>query len=294
MRNVRFGVMISKVATEGNDPVADAQLAEALGFDMVTVHPDHMHRTGPTLETWTTLTWIAAQTSTIRVAPAVLSLPYRHPAVLAKMAETLDRLSGGRLVLPLGGGNDQWFGGAFRVLGLAQRTPSETVEATEEALDILHGLWGETAFSYPGRHFHVEGASIDPKPAHPIALWLGAYGPKMLDLVGRKADGWLPSLAVLEPGAAYAKLQAIRQAASSAGRDPDALTYAYNVGVRVGEAPHAPKTMIAGGAAAVAERLAEFIQHGFTYLNLWPHGEFVEQVQRLAWEVIPLVRELVR
>ena len=297
MNTLRFGVMISKSAADGTDVVAQARRAEALGFDAVMVHPDHLHGVGPTLETWTALTWVAAHTTRISVAPGVLSLPYRHPAVIAKMAETLSRLSGNRLLLPLGGGNDRW-SGAFRALGLAQRSPAETVEATEEALDILRGLWSQPAFSYSGKHFHVEGASLEPRPAHPIPIWLGAYGARMLDLTGRKADGWFPSLIVLAPEAAYAKLQQIRRAAAEAGRDPDTLTYAYNVGLRVENGVRSvrsqpgPTGQIVGTAPEVAERLAAFLRHGFTFLNLWPGGDFTTQVERLASEVVPAVRAL--
>jgi alkanesulfonate monooxygenase SsuD/methylene tetrahydromethanopterin reductase-like flavin-dependent oxidoreductase (luciferase family) len=295
MNSPRFGVMISKSADESDaDVVAQARRAEALGFDVVMVHPDHLHGVGPTLETWTALTWVAAHTTRITVAPAVLSLPYRHPAVIAKMAETLSRLSGGRLILPLGGGNDRWTG-AFRALGLAQHSPAETIEATEEALDILRGLWSQPAFSYSGKHFRVEAASLEPRPVHPIPVWLGAYGARMLDLTGRKADGWFLSLVVLEPAAAYAKLQQIRQAAADAGRDPDTLTYAYTVGLHVEDRASAqpgPPGQIVGTAPEGVERLAAFLRHGFTFLNLWPSGDFMTQVERLANQVVPAVRTL--
>lgn len=292
MRDLRFGVMISKVAASDVDPIEEARLAEALGFDLVTVHPDHMHGIGPTLESWTLLSWMAANTTRIRLAPAILSLPYRHPAVTAKMAETLDRLSGGRLILGLGGGNDQW-SGAFRAFGLAQRAPREIVEATEEAIDILHGLWHDAPFSYEGKHFHLAEAAIEPRPARPIPIWLGAFGSKMLSLTGRKADGWFPSLVVLEPEAAYAKLKQVRQAAMDAGRDPDDLTYAYNIGVLVTEEARSTRGQIVGTPGEVAEHLAAFVKNGFTFLNLWPHGDMIVQLERLAWEVIPAVRQLV-
>src|SRR5262249_25073313 len=147
------------------DPVAEARHAEALGFDLATVHPDILHGPEPSLETWTVLTWLAARTATIALAPFVLALPYRHPAVVAKMAETLDRLSGGRLVLGLGaGGPLPRAEAAVRAFGLARRSPGERVAALEEAIDVMRGLWGTPAFSYAGRHFAVEGASVTPRP----------------------------------------------------------------------------------------------------------------------------------
>src|SRR2546429_2900879 len=97
---VLFGVNVSSSAAIGADPVADAVRAEELGFDFVSAS-DHPCGADPTFETWTMLTWIAAATSRIRVATRVLGVPYRPPAIVAKMAETLDRLSGGPLILGL-------------------------------------------------------------------------------------------------------------------------------------------------------------------------------------------------
>jgi alkanesulfonate monooxygenase SsuD/methylene tetrahydromethanopterin reductase-like flavin-dependent oxidoreductase (luciferase family) len=101
-RTVRFGVNIQTSAQSGADLVAAAQHAEALGFDAVTVHRDVLHGNEPSFEMWTLLTWLAAHTTKIMLAPVVLALPHRHPAMLAKMAEALDRLAEGRLILVLG------------------------------------------------------------------------------------------------------------------------------------------------------------------------------------------------
>src|SRR5256885_5257289 len=103
MTNLMFGLNVSTSAAPGADPVAAARRAEALGFDFVSAS-DHLHGGSPSYETWTMLSWIAAATSRVRVATRVLGLPYRHPPVIAKMAETFDRLSGGRPILGLGGG----------------------------------------------------------------------------------------------------------------------------------------------------------------------------------------------
>jgi alkanesulfonate monooxygenase SsuD/methylene tetrahydromethanopterin reductase-like flavin-dependent oxidoreductase (luciferase family) len=172
--------------------------------DLQTLHGDALHGSDPSFELWTLLSWVVAHTTSIRVAPIVLALPHRHPAVLAKMAETLDRLSQGRLLLVLGAGrpmNEP----AYRSLGLAQRSPREKVQALEEAIDLIRGLWSASTFSYPGQHFRTEGATIEPKPGHPVPIWLGVFGDRMLDLVGHKADGWLPTYQFLEPEQAYQK-----------------------------------------------------------------------------------------
>jgi len=99
-----FGITLHTTIRPGLDQATEALDAEQLGYDVVTLHRDSLHGDGPSFENWTLLSWLAAQTSRISVAPLVLALPHRHPAVLARMAETLDRLSGGRLILVLGGG----------------------------------------------------------------------------------------------------------------------------------------------------------------------------------------------
>src|SRR4051812_4572240 len=110
-------------ATTDLDPAAEGRRAEALGFDFVS-SSDHPEGTQPTHEVWTMLSWVAAATSRIRVATRVLGVPYRAPAMVAKMAETLDRLSGGRLILGLGGG---YADEEFRAFGLTVPSPRDKV-----------------------------------------------------------------------------------------------------------------------------------------------------------------------
>src|SRR5579859_5102075 len=146
----QFGVHLSGFA-RGVDPAAEAKRIEALGFDLVAIDRDVMGGPTPGLEVWTTLTWVAARTTSMNVVPNVLVVPNRHPAVLAKMTETLDRLSGGRLVLALGAGarmNDSLLAAfGLPVLPLGQRA-----RATRETLEVMRGLWRETEFSYTGEY----------------------------------------------------------------------------------------------------------------------------------------------
>lgn len=290
-KNLKFGVNIHTAIQPGVDPVTEALQAEQLGFDVVTLHGDALHGNNPSFELWTLLCWVVAHTTSIRVAPVVLALPHRHPAVLAKMAETLDRLSGGRLILVLGGGgpmNEP----AYRALGLASRSPREKVQALEEAVDLLRGLWSTADFSYAGEHFRIEGANIEPKPDHQLPTWLGVFGDRMLDLVGRKADGWLPTYQFLEPEQAYRKLEQIRKVAEKAGRNPDEITFGYNIPILVEEGAVTNRWRIAGSARKVAGQLAAIVRHGFTFLNVWPIGEAPVQRERLARDVLPAVRDL--
>ena len=289
--DLSFGVTVIPSVSERSDPVAEARHAEELGFDLVTVW-DHLHGDRPSFETWTLLTWIAASTSRISVGPNVLGLPYRDPVVTAKMVETLHRLSGGRLVLGLGaGGNDR----EFEAFGLPVRSPREKIESLEEAVTIIRGVWFAPSFSFRGRHYRTVGAEVEPKPSGAIPIWLGTYGQRALELTGRTADGWLPSMAYAPPDVAREKLKVVKESAERVGRDPDRLTYAYNVSVRVGGGPPPdPDRRVGGEPGAVAERLAGLAADGFTYFNVWLSGDRWEQRERLMEDVVPAVRALAR
>lgn len=287
MSAVLFGLNVSTAATPGTDPVAEARRAEELGFDFVSAS-DHLHGQQPSYETWTMLSWIAAATSRLRVASRVLAVPYRHPAVLAKMAETLDRLSGGRLILGLGGGySDE----EFRAFGLGTPTPRDKVDGLAEAIHVIRGLWVEPSFGFQGRLYHIDGAQVEPKPDHRIPIWLGTYGNRALAVTGRLADGWIPSLGFAPPQQVTAMRDRVFEAARQAGRRPEDITCAYNVVVRVDERADPQPSTVSGSPAAVVERLRGFLGIGFTALNFMPDGPSKdEQAERLAKEVIPALR----
>jgi alkanesulfonate monooxygenase SsuD/methylene tetrahydromethanopterin reductase-like flavin-dependent oxidoreductase (luciferase family) len=290
MRGIMLGLSIPTAAAPGADPVAAARRAEDLGFDFVSAS-DHLHGRQPTYEPWTMLSWIAAATSRIRVATRVLGVPYRPPAVLAKMAETFDRLSGGRLILGLGGGAvDE----EFRAFGLPVRSPRDKVDGLEEAIRIARGMWSRPGFTFQGRLYRTDGADLEPKPDRRIPIWLGTYGNRALALTGRLADGWIPSLAYAPPDRVVAMRERVLGAAVAAGRDPGEITCAYNVGVRVDERATAEEAaVVVGSPEAVTERLLGFCSLGFDALSLIPVGpDHREQAERLGREVVPALREL--
>jgi probable F420-dependent oxidoreductase len=287
MTDLLIGLNVSTSAAPGADPVADARKAEELGFDFVSAS-DHLHGESPTYEPWTMLSWIAARTSRIRVATRVLAVPYRPPAVVAKMAETLDRLSGGRLILGLGGGySDE----EFRAFGLGVRPPRDKIDGLEEAIRIARGLWSEPGFTFEGRLYRTEDAQLEPKPARRIPIWLGTYGKRALSVTGRLADGWIPTLELAPPERVTAMRERVLAAARQAGRDPEEITCVYNIDIRVDERGDATPSMVSGPPDAVTERLLGFLGMGFTAMNFLPVGPGAnEQAERLAREVIPALR----
>jgi alkanesulfonate monooxygenase SsuD/methylene tetrahydromethanopterin reductase-like flavin-dependent oxidoreductase (luciferase family) len=281
------GVNISASAAPGADPVADAVRAEQLGFDFVSTS-DHPSGSSPTFETWTMLSYIASATNHVGIATRVLGVPYRPPAMVAKMAETLDRLSGGRLILGLGGGYSDH---EFRAFGLGVPTPRQKVDGLRDAIIIMRGLWTVSEFSYAGPIHRVESAPMEPKAQRRIPVWLGTYGPRALAVTGELADGWIPSLGSAAPAGIPAMRARIDMAARATGRDPAEITAAYNIPVRVEPGMAGTEETVAGTADQVVDRLLELIRIGFHAINIMPSGpDSREQTERIAAEVLPALR----
>lgn len=282
-----FGLGIPTSTTADFGPFELALAAEDLGFDFVSAS-DHPCGSNPTYETWTMLCWIAATTSRIRVAPRVLGLPYRQPAMLAKMAETLSRLSGNRLILGLGGGYSD---DEFRAFGLGVPTAAEKVTGLQEALIIIKGLWSEPHFSFSGQRYHTSEADIEPKPDQSIPIWLGTFGPRALAVTGRLADGWIPSHGYMSREELPRMRDKVLSAAEAAGRNPDDIACIYNVEIRVDESASSTESVFSGSPDAIAMELLSFVALGFTGFNFIVSGaDQAGQVERLAKEVLPLLR----
>jgi alkanesulfonate monooxygenase SsuD/methylene tetrahydromethanopterin reductase-like flavin-dependent oxidoreductase (luciferase family) len=161
--------------------------------------------------------------------------------MLAKAAASIDLLSGGRFELGLGAGAllDR-----ATSMGAPELSRGQTVDALEEAIGLIRLWWsGEERVSFEGRHYRLDETTPGPTPAHPIGIWIGAYGPRMLRLTGRLGDGWLPSLAYLEGEDISARHQIIDEAARQAGREPSDIRRAINVGV--GDDPKAATDQLA-------------------------------------------------
>uniref|UniRef100_A0AAU2VPK8 LLM class flavin-dependent oxidoreductase n=1 Tax=Streptomyces sp. NBC_00008 TaxID=2903610 RepID=A0AAU2VPK8_9ACTN len=276
-----FGTVLVPTADHGDDTVALAGIADRSGLDLVSV-PDHPYRPDM-IDAWVALAVIAASTTRIRVLPDVANLPLRPPAVLARTAAGLDLLSGGRVELGLGAGA---YWDAIAADGGPRRTPGEAVRATREAIDVIRALWAPgPPLRLDGKHYGLDGATPGPAPAHPIGIWLGAVGPRMLGLAGSAADGWLPSVPHVPPGRLAAGNRVIDAAAVAAGREPSAVRRLYNLSPGPGGFPRgAPETW--------PEQLAELaLEHGTSAFLLPVRQPALLQV--FAAEVAPATRELV-
>ena len=186
---LRFGVFVIPHVLAGKRPLEIAQVADELGYDLVAVQ-DHPYQSS-FYETWTLLTAMAMRTERITVFPDVANMRLREPALLAKAAASLDRLSDGRVELGLGaGGNSE----AVIAFGGPELTAGQAVFGLEEAIQVIRMIWSAGRnLHYDGRYHSLRGANAGPPPAHPIGSWLGAYKPRMLESTGRLADGWVPS-----------------------------------------------------------------------------------------------------
>ena len=205
--------------------------------------------------------------------------------MLAKSAASLDVITEGRVELGLGAGA---FWDAIAGAGVPRRTPKEAVNALVEAIEILRGMWAGGPFSFTGEHYQIPGTKAGPVPAHPIGIWLGAYGPRMLRVTGQLADGWLPSLGSRDPAELGAMNTQIDEAAAGAGRDPKQVRRLVNIFGSFGTSAD----LLQGTPADWAEQLADLaLAFGMSVFILGTDDP--DQLRRYAEEVAPRVRELV-
>jgi alkanesulfonate monooxygenase SsuD/methylene tetrahydromethanopterin reductase-like flavin-dependent oxidoreductase (luciferase family) len=285
-RPLEFGISLVPNWEDADLLLRLTQLADQKGFDLVGIQ-DHPYQ-WRYLDTWTLISWLAAQTSRIRFFPDVANLPLRPPAVLAKAAASLDLLTGGRFELGLGAGG---FWEAIEAMGGSRRTPSEARRAAEEAIDVIRLIWsGERGRKYVGNFYRLAGVNTGPRPAHDIGIWIGAYGPRMLDLIGRKADGWVPSLF---GNMTYERLAEgngrIDNAAVKAERDPRGIRRILNIG---GSIEPTRGEHFAGPVSFWVEELTRLaVEIRMDAFVFWPSHDEADQIERFAAEVIPAVRE---
>jgi alkanesulfonate monooxygenase SsuD/methylene tetrahydromethanopterin reductase-like flavin-dependent oxidoreductase (luciferase family) len=280
-----FGVGVSASAAAGADPVGLAQEAERLGYDFVSAS-DHPCGRDPSYEAATMLTWIAARTSRIQVASRVLAVPFRRPAMVAKLAASLDLLSGGRFILGLGAG---YVDEEIAALGGPALSPAEKVDGLAEAIQVIRGAWTESGYTQHGGQYRVRDLEMEPKPSRPIPIWLGTFGPRALAVTGRLADGWIPSLGYMPPGEIPAMRRRIDAAAEAAGRDPTQIRSILNVNIRLDPGAEPQPDVVAGSVKQVVSQLQELItRYGFTGFNFLISRP--DDLPRIAEEVLPLLK----
>lgn len=227
---MRFGLDVAQQRMSWDENVSRVRFAEELGFDGVWGfdHFQPMYGEGPgeCFEGSTTLAAWSGVTSSIRLGLLVAGMTYRHPAVYAAEAITIDHASNGRLELSYGAA---WFEEEHRQMGIPFPELGDRVDAFEEAVQILRGLLTTDGFTFEGKHFQVEDATLNPKPVqkpHP-PIWIGAKGEKrMMPIAARYADVWHSGGT---PETLRPKSQRMSDHAERFGRDPSELKRAASM-----------------------------------------------------------------
>ncbi|MEO6203986.1 MAG: TIGR03560 family F420-dependent LLM class oxidoreductase [Mycobacteriales bacterium] len=258
-----------------------AQAVEALGWHGVYVcdhfmpyDVDGAAPAGPVLEAWSTLTGLAGKTERLRLGTLVLGNTYRHPAVVARMAATLDHVSAGRVILGLGAG---WQDNEHRALGIALPDVPARMDALEEACEVIVSLLRRPRTSFAGHHYRLIDAPSEPKPVQErLPLLVGGAGEKRtIPIAARWADAWHTWC---DPATFRHKLQVLHTACEAIGRDPDQIR------------PISGDTLDEDGASRVLRLVAQHAAAGSHEFVLRDHRDL--PVARVLRELEAITRGL--
>jgi F420-dependent oxidoreductase-like protein len=231
---MRFGLFTSMGAQTWSGVLELWQHLEATGWDIacVTDHfmPNTKEREGAMLESWSTLSALAALVPRLRVGTIVLGNTYRHPAVVAKMAAQVDIISGGRLLLGMGAG---WQQNEHEAYGIPFSTMKERLARLDEACEVIRSLWTKKRSDFKGRYYQLSDAPLDPKPVqtpHP-ELMIGGGGERVtLRIVARHADHWNVWGG---PQVLTRKGKILDDHCAGVGRDPKSITRSVNMALLI-------------------------------------------------------------
>ncbi|MCA1716628.1 MAG: LLM class flavin-dependent oxidoreductase [Actinobacteria bacterium] len=286
-RKLEFGASVEPLADPPDWAARIAKAADRLGLDLVGIQ-DHPYQRR-FFDTWTLISTLVPVTERIRFFPDVANLPLRPPAMLAKAAASLDVLSGGRVEMGLGAGA---FWDAIEAMGGPRRSPGEAVQSVEEAIKVMRLVWSdERSLQFDGKLYSLRGMRPGPLPVHDIGIWVGAAGPRMLKLVGRLADGWVPSLFWAPPERLPKLHERIDAGIAEAGRRPEEIKRVYNLSGNIGPEGDG---LLEGPVSKWIEELTRFaLEFGMDTFIYWPSEDHVHQIEVFASEVAPAVREAV-
>lgn len=227
----------------------------------------------PTHEAWTVIAFVAARWPQFDIGPMVLGQSYRNPALLAKMAATLQTLSHGRFIMAIGAG---WKEDEYHAYGYPYPSPGVRVEQLEDSLEIITRLWREPGqVTYLGKHYSITNAYCEPKPDPVPPIIVGGGGSKTMRLAAKFADWWnLPDANFADYSA---KVDILRQQCDSVGRDPASLRLTWFGRMALGRTEAEARqrggrwtnqNALAGTPAQVMEQLQQFIEIGVDYFMI--------------------------
>jgi F420-dependent oxidoreductase-like protein len=307
---VEFSVQTGQQNISWTDLLDTWRRLEAWGFDGAWCH-DHFIPAGtrdvdgPCMDGWTALAGLAAAIPRMRLGVFVTGNTYRNPALLAKIATTVDHISGGRLNMGMGA---SWYELEHRAYGFELGTPGQRLAKLEEALEVITRLWsGEDRVSFEGQYYSLDNAPFLPRTVqspHP-PIWIGGGGErKTLRLVARYADAWngLGALPMLQQ-----KAGVLRQHCIDVGRDPEAVqltagapvvpdsiyeSYLERTAERQGATVDDVRARTFGGSSEDLRRAAQsYLDAGFTHVVLMVNTPYDFGVfERIAQDVLPAFR----
>ncbi|TAK30806.1 MAG: TIGR03560 family F420-dependent LLM class oxidoreductase [Chloroflexota bacterium] len=310
VRKIRFGVGTPAEGVSFEVLRDHALEAESLGFDSVWL-VDHLVTVAlppgnPQPESFTTLTALAASTSTIHVGAMVFCYAFRHPPLFANMLSTLDRISNGRVEFAVGAG---WLQKEFESYGYTFPPVGERMQRLEEALQIFKKMWTAEKASFQGKYYHIKDITDCPKPVqkpHP-PIWIGGTGEKvLLRLAAKYADRWNgPGLSLAE---IKHKSEILDQHCREIGRNPAEVERTWWGSVFIDEdegrlhhrldrltaqSPREglPRNSIVGTPDQCIKQLQEFIDAGVTYfICLFGRTADIRSTQLFGRRVLPAFR----
>lgn len=234
MSTVHFGVTLPQIKRSWQETRAAATEFESLGFSSLWLN-DHLYGIPapaiPILEAWTTLCAVGAVTTRAELGLLVSPPGFRNPALHAKMAATLDHITGGRVIMGLGAG---WFAQEFEGYGFPFPPMRVRLEQLAEAATIMKKMWTEDAPSFAGKHFTIDGVICAPKPTRRPPILIGGSGEKvLLRIVAEHADVW-NNLAVHQ-GELARKIEVLKRHCDAVGRDFGSIAISQQTIVVIGE-----------------------------------------------------------
>jgi len=310
-KKILFGIQTGQQDTTYAALVDIWKEAEALGFDSAW-NFDHLAPirgdvNGPCLEGWTLLSALAAHTSKLRIGTLVTGNTYRNPALLAKMATTVDIISNGRLELGIGAA---WFEPEHQAYGFPFYTAKERADRLGESLEVITKLWTADHPSFAGKYYTLKNAPFNPPPVqkpHPPIV-IGGKGKKwIMPLVAKYGDGWNVPIGV-SPQGIKNRLQIIHDECKRIGRmpcDPEvsAFLVLYSIsdvplagpvtklGARMVAGKGVSRSILTGTAQAITEQIREYVDAGATHIIVHIEPPYdKELLRRFAREVIPNFR----
>jgi probable F420-dependent oxidoreductase len=293
MRPLKVGLLLPDTQGQlnGKDPrwrdiAAIAKTAEDAGFDSIWV-TDHFIQRNPDgtrgpWECWSLLSALAAITQRAEVGTLVLCSGFRNPAMLAKMADTVEEISDGRLILGLGAG---WNEPEYRAFGYPF---DHRIDRFEEAIQIITSLLRTSRAEFDGTYYQARDCELVPRGPRPEGppIIIGTTSPRMMRLTARFADGWNVWFKEIDNKVKnlVELMKKLDEACIEVGRDSSTLERSAAVKVKVGE--HAPSTMstepITGSSDEIAAALRSYADAGLSHIQVWPEPCTVEGVDKFG------------